>query len=89
MGFAVWLEPDIAWAAGTYEYRAMGAAVISVTDLFRPGDFRSDREAPPVSSPFYAGNFASIGHVNAFLLSQRRRRARHPIKPAEPHQDIG
>lgn len=88
MGFAVWLEPDAAWAEGTYEYRAMGAAVISNTDLFRPGDFDRERKAPPVSSPFYVGHFASIGHVNGFLLNQRRVRAQHTLTHLQSPQDI-
>ena len=33
VGFYLWLDRDLAWAQGTYEYRPMGTAVISV---FRP-----------------------------------------------------
>ena len=76
MGFTLWVDRELAWAAGTYEYRAMGVAVISNTDLFRGADFRAGRRAPPRSSPTYAGDFASLGHVNAFLLEQRRSRKR-------------
>jgi hypothetical protein len=75
VGFTLWMEPDVAWAAGTYEYRALGVAVISITDLFRAADFRRDRRAPPVSSPSFAGQFASIEHVNAFLQARRRNPA--------------
>lgn len=76
MGFALWMGPELAWAAGTHEYRPMGAAVISKTDLFRRSDFRGDRQPPQPASPSFIGYFASIGHVNAFLLSGRRRTRR-------------
>jgi hypothetical protein len=76
VGFVLWVEPELAWAAGTYEYRAMGAAVISNTDLFRASDFRRNRRPPPASSPSFAGYFASIGQINGFLLKQRKRHAR-------------
>ncbi len=71
MGFALWMEPELAIAAGTYEYRAMGVAILSETDLFRPADFRRNRRPPPVTSPTFAGHFASIAHVNAYLLARR------------------
>ena len=74
VGFVLWMEPEVAWAAGTYEYRAMGAAVISNTDLFRPSDFRRNRRPPPASSPSCAGYFASIGQMNGFLMKQREPR---------------
>ena len=78
VGFVLWMQPDVAWAAGTYEYRAMGAAVISRTDLFRRADFRADRRPPPVSSPYFVGHFASIGQVNGFLLARRPRHSAAP-----------
>lgn len=73
MGYAVWLEEEVAWAAGTYEYRPFGVAVISATDLFRQRDFRRDRQPPPESAPSFAGYFASLGEVNAFLVERRKR----------------
>jgi hypothetical protein len=87
MGFALWTEAELAWAAGTSEYRATGVAVISRTDLFRPADFRRDRRAPRGSSVEFAGHFASIGQVNAYLIRQRgkrpsRRRRAVDIRPA-------
>ena len=39
MGFYLWLDDDLAWAQGTYEYRPMGTAVIAASDLFRRRDF--------------------------------------------------
>lgn len=74
VGFFVWLDSDQAWAAGTYEYRAMGVAVISITDQFRSSDFRQDRRRRPTPGARYAGQFASIGQVNHFLRERRRLR---------------
>lgn len=73
MGFVLWRDHDLVWAAGTYEYRAMGVAVVASTDLFRPSDFRRDRLAPPASSPSFAGHFASLEEINDFLQNTRRR----------------
>ncbi len=81
MGFALWLDEDLAWAAGTSEYRAMGAAVISRTDLFRPADFRGSRRLPPAPPLRYAGHFASLGQINAWLTASRRV-GRLPSLPA-------
>lgn len=67
MGFQLWIQADVAWAQGTYESRAMGSAVISVTDLFRYRDFRPGRRPPDTSDPGYAGWFASLSDVNARL----------------------
>lgn len=78
MGFALWIDDDVAWAEGTYEYRALGAAVISKTDLFRNADFKRDRRPPRVLGPSFIGNFASLGDMNEFLKRSRTRRA--PLK---------
>ena len=72
MGFYLWLDGDKAWAQGTYEYRAMGAAVISASDLFRNRDFSQRRRPRPGAGAEYAGQFASIGHLNQ-QLQQRRK----------------
>lgn len=74
VGFAVWVDSDQAWAAGTYEYRAMGVAVISNTDQFRSSDFRQDRRRRPAPGARFEGQCASIGQVNYFLRERRRRR---------------
>ncbi len=70
MGFYLWLDDQLAWAQGTYEYRPMGAAVISKSDLFRRRDFTARR--PPRTARF-AGQFASLGHLNQRLQSARKR----------------
>ena len=70
MGFYLWLEGDLAWAQGAYEYRPMGAAVISVSDLFRRRDFSPRRVVRP---PSRAHQYASLGHLNAQLQELRAR----------------
>ena len=72
MGFYLWVDDGLAWAQGTYEYRPMGTAVISASDLFRRRDFDPRRKVrPPARSAGFVGQFASLGHMNAQL--QRRR----------------
>ena len=80
MGFYLWLDEQFAWAQGTYEYRPMGAAVISKTDLFRRRDFSPRR---PVRAPLtaqYAGQFASLGQLNHQLKKNRTERGRSGAK---------
>jgi hypothetical protein len=72
MGFALWLEDELAWATGTHEYRPMGTAVIAATDVFGPRDFSPRRRPPRDNDPSYIGLFASIGEVNAWLAVRRR-----------------
>ena len=73
MGYALWVDREIAWAAGTVEYRALGAAVISNTDLFHSSDFKSSLKPPTFSDPTFAGYFASLGHANQYLTKRRRK----------------
>lgn len=72
MGFVLWVDREVAWAAGTYEYRPSGVAVISNTDLFRAGDFRRSRRPPPDTDPSFVGYFASLGDVNEYLKDRRK-----------------
>ena len=72
MSFSLWISGEIAWAQGMYESRPAGAAVISVTDLFKRRDFRPANRAPSVLDASYVGLFASLGDLNAEL---RRRRS--------------
>jgi hypothetical protein len=69
MGFHLWVDRDVAWAQGTYEYRPMGTAAVSTSDLFRRRDFR--RQLRPPTTAEYLGQFASIGHINAELMKRR------------------
>jgi hypothetical protein len=71
MGFALWIDKDVAWAQGTHEYRPMGTAVVSATDLFRPRDFSPRRSPRPRTDDAFAGLFASLGDVNGFLRKRR------------------
>jgi hypothetical protein len=73
MGFYLWLDDQLAWAQGTYEYRPMGAAVISRSDLFRRRDFTSRRPPRPPQTARFAGQFASLGHLNRQLQIARKR----------------
>jgi hypothetical protein len=73
MGFYLWLDGEVAWAQGTYEYRPMGAAVISASDLFRRRDFDSRRKPRPTQAAVFAGQFASLGHLNSQLQKKRKR----------------
>jgi hypothetical protein len=77
MGFSLWIGDGIAWAQGTYEYRPMGAAVIATSDLFRRRDFDA-RRRPPRLPGAYAGQFASLGHLNDHL--KRRRPTVNPAR---------
>jgi hypothetical protein len=84
MGFALWVKDGIARAEGTHEYRPMGIAVISCTDLFRARDFRPRRSQVEVSDCDFAGYFASIHHLNHFLKGRR-----HDPKATAPHHHGG
>ena len=76
MGFYLWLDDDVAWAQGTYEYRPMGAAVIASSDLFRRRDFDARRKPNPARDAIFAGQFASLGHLNAQLKKNRPLRTK-------------
>lgn len=86
MGFYLWIAGDVAWAQGTYEYRPMGSAVVAVSDLFTRRDFDPRRKLRPPATAHFEGQFASLGHVNQFLSSQRpdRRRVRMQPRPQNP-----
>jgi hypothetical protein len=71
MGFALWMEDGVAKAQGTHEYRPMGVAVISATDVFQHRDFNPKAKLPARSHRSFVGLFASLGHVNRFLVAYR------------------
>ena len=73
MGFYLWLDRDLAWAQGTYEYRPMGTAIISTSDLFRRRDFDPKRKPPASATAHLAGHFASLGHLNTHLRGRREK----------------
>jgi hypothetical protein len=70
VGFALWTADGLAWAQGTHEYKPMGVAVISATDLFRQRDFHPGRSAPGGGAG-YVGLFASIVDLNDWLQKGR------------------
>ena len=72
MGFYLWVGDGLDWAQGTYEYRPMGTAVISASDLFRRRDFDPRRKVrSPARSAQFLGQFASLGDMNAQLQKRR------------------
>ena len=73
MGFYLWVEDDVAWAQGTYEYRPMGTAVVAVSDLFTRRDFDPRRKVRPPASARYLGQYASLGQLNGVLELNRNR----------------
>ena len=73
MGFYLWVDDDLAWAQGACEYRPMGAAVICTSDLFQHRDFSPRRKMQPAPTAQYAGQFASLGHLNQHLVKRRHR----------------
>lgn len=75
VGFYLWFDKGLAWAQGTYEYRPMGTAVIASSDLFRRRDFDPRGRVRPPKSAEFAGQFASLGHLNAQLQKRRRHGA--------------
>lgn len=77
MGFALWLDGELAWAQGTHEYRPMGAAVIHAGGVFTPRDFRPSLRAPGRLDPRFAGFFASLGEMNDWLERHRTVRSRN------------
>lgn len=81
MGFALWVDDDTAWCAGTHEYRPMGVAVIAATALFSTRDFDALRR-PPLerSARTFHGLFASLVDVNSYLTRSRKDRRPRPIR---------
>ena len=83
MGFALWIDGDVAMAQGTHEYRPMGVAVIAATDLFVPRDFSPRRRTRPRTDSSFVGLFASLGHLNGHLTGRRSQaKQRKSRKPA-------
>jgi hypothetical protein len=71
MGFALYRKDLVLWAAGTHEYRPMGAAAIAASDLFRQRDFKPANVAPLETEAEFLGFFASIVDLNDYLLRRR------------------
>jgi hypothetical protein len=82
MGFALWINDDLAWAQGTHEYRPMGVAVVGAEGTFAARDFSRRRRVPPYLRPHFAGFFASIGEMNEHLEA-RVKRGKWRTKPRD------
>ena len=84
MGFALWIDNEVAWAQGVHEYRPMGTAVIARTDLFCSRDFSPRRPGRSRVDPEYAGLFASLGDLNQFLKKSHSPVIRKNLKRSYP-----
>jgi hypothetical protein len=84
MGFALWIDGEMAWAQGRHEYRPMGVAVVARSDLFSPRDFQSARRTPSAGAACYVGMFASLGEVNAWLTRLRGSVRSQPFRKDLP-----
>lgn len=74
MGFALWIESDTAWCAGTHEYRPMGVAVVAASTLFSARDFNSLRAAPGERfDRNFHGLFASLPDVNSYMQKRNTK----------------
>jgi hypothetical protein len=71
LGFELYVSGGVARAEGTHEYRPMGTAVISVTDLFRARDFNARRPGTKDRTSDFAGFFASLVDLNDYLRRLR------------------
>ena len=78
MGFALWIDGEQAWAQGTHEYKPMGVAVISASDLFRARDFRTRRYNPSRRAESFAGLYPSLEAVNRRLRSHTSKKSPNP-----------
>jgi hypothetical protein len=86
MAFALWIDGETAWAAGTHEYRPMGVAVIAASDLFRADDFQKARRAPRRAGRKFKGLFASLEDVNGHLERSRSQTIRERPKKSLTRQ---
>jgi hypothetical protein len=88
MGFYLWTDDELAWAQGTYEYRPMGTAVIALSDQFRRRDFDPRRKLPRPAEARFAGQFASLGHLNGELRKLRRVPARQGGRSGRSREQV-
>ncbi len=77
MGYALWIDGDVAWAEGAHEYRAWGSAVVSASTGFRLKDFRRHAGKRERRGENFVGLFPSLEEVNFHL---RERRSMNPPK---------
>jgi hypothetical protein len=73
MGFALWVDEDTAWCAGTHEYRPMGVAVIAASQMFASRDFDGGRRTPSRRLKHFRGLFGSLVDVNDYMKAIRKQ----------------
>lgn len=71
MGYALWIDGDLAWAEGAHEYRAWGHAVVSTQTGFRLRDFRKHPGKRERRGSQFVGLFPSLEEVNHHLRTRR------------------
>lgn len=76
MGYALWIDGDLAWAEGAHEYRAWGSAVVSVSTSFQLRDFRRHPGKRLRHGKNFVGLFPSLEEVNYHLRQRRMGRKR-------------
>jgi hypothetical protein len=84
MGFALYLDTELAWCQGTHEYRPMGVAVVGAGSVFSPRDFHPRRALPHAGRTALTGFFASLGEVNGYLAKRRSPAFRKKRKKTIP-----
>jgi hypothetical protein len=67
MGYALWVDGELAYAEGTHEYRAWGSAVVGIRTQFRLKDFRPRHGKRPRQGKEFIGLFPSLEEVNIYL----------------------
>lgn len=67
MGYALWIDEELACAEGAHEYRAWGTAIVGVKTQFRLKDFRRTPGKRAREGKEFVGLFASLEEVNRFL----------------------
>ena len=84
MGYALWIDGDVAWAEGAHEYRAWGTAVISANTRFRLANFRRMSRKRERRGENFVGLFPSLEEVNHHLRKRRTHPRHEPQKQHYP-----
>lgn len=73
MGYALWVDGELAYAEGTHEYRAWGSAVVGLRTQFRLKDFRPRRGKRARAGQGFIGLFPSLEELNIYLRVQNKK----------------
>lgn len=84
MGYALWIDGDLAWAEGAHEYRAWGSAVVSTSTRFQLRDFRRLQGKRERRGDHFVGLFPSLEEVNYYLETRRTVRSGGPQRRTVP-----